>query len=251
MWHTDLSSLHGNLLRSLHAADDLLRLAKTDEPLGENSTLGFTLLQAMSTIGAQLQPLLGELVTAHEATGTSIPQVMFTSGTCAAELIVNVVAHVAGMYGVPRDGSAGPTHWDFVLAVPKATDSLPSEVRERLNLVGEIPVSDLRRSLEVEIGVAARLRASRGTAGTNVATPPESTEQTSPAARAIALMLEAQRKGRPIPTVVELADIVGCDRSTLFRDSQFKAVRTAVTSTRLTIPRGEYSENGDVEAEAD
>lgn len=76
-------------------------------------------------------------------------------------------------------------------------------------------------------------------------------EQTSPAARAIALMLEAQRDGRPVPPVKDLARMVGCDRSTLFRDPQFKAVRKALTEGPLSIPRGQRMDSGEIDAETD
>jgi hypothetical protein len=75
-------------------------------------------------------------------------------------------------------------------------------------------------------------------------------EQTSPAARAIALMLEAQRDGRPIPQVQELARLVDCHRSTLSRDPQFTSIRQSLL-TGSGVPRGRRTDAGDIEAEAD
>jgi hypothetical protein len=75
-------------------------------------------------------------------------------------------------------------------------------------------------------------------------------EQTSPAVRAVAMILGAQRAGRPLPGVKELAHMVGCDRTTLYRDSQFRAVWEAAQSS-APPPRGWRTDAGDIEVKDD
>jgi len=107
-------------------------------------------------------------------------------------------------------------------------------------------VEELRRWIEVLKLRGGDSKELRDPAGTDKATAPP--EQTTPCARAIALMFDAQRAGRPIPKVNELARMVGCHRTTLSRDRQFKAARKVAMSP-LTIPHGTRTKSGDIEAE--
>ncbi len=78
--------------------------------------------------------------------------------------------------------------------------------------------------------------------------PPKLAEQTDPVARAIALMIHADKEG----TIMEVSDlvlIVGCGRSTLYRDPRFTATRKALKQKRRSeIPSGTRSKKGVVEA---
>jgi len=76
-----------------------------------------------------------------------------------------------------------------------------------------------------------------------------SVEQTSPAARAIALMLDFDHRGRRV-TVKKIVSILKCSRSTLYRDPQFQATRKALKARRQgpTPPHGYKEEQGTVEA---
>jgi hypothetical protein len=82
--------------------------------------------------------------------------------------------------------------------------------------------------------------------------PPAPTvaEQVCPAIRAIGLMLKAQRDGRPIQTVTALAQMAGCDRTTLSRDPQFKAFRRGLIEG-ASVRRGRRTDDGDIEADVD
>jgi hypothetical protein len=76
-----------------------------------------------------------------------------------------------------------------------------------------------------------------------------SAEQTNPVARAIALMLEHDRLGRPFQ-VQDIARAVGCNKSTLYRDQQFN---TALKALRLKQkgskpPSGRKDSQGNVDA---
>lgn len=75
-------------------------------------------------------------------------------------------------------------------------------------------------------------------------------EQTSSGARAIALISDAIRHRRPVPTVTVLAQMVECSRSTLYRDSQFMAAWLALKA-KPQIPRGRRTDSGDIEATSD
>jgi hypothetical protein len=72
-------------------------------------------------------------------------------------------------------------------------------------------------------------------------------EQIGPVSRAIALLDDARREGRPIPTVPELARIVGCHRATLYRDEQVMAAWRAFQPN--PPPRGYRTKSGSIEAE--
>lgn len=78
----------------------------------------------------------------------------------------------------------------------------------------------------------------------------KSSEQTSPVARAIALLLDAERNHRNI-TVKDLALAVGTNRTALYRDLLFKAALTAFKENRRTIvPRGHKDGEGNMDAQA-
>ena len=77
------------------------------------------------------------------------------------------------------------------------------------------------------------------------------TEQTDPVSRAIALLLAADSSGKPI-NVTNLPAIVGCSRSTLYRDPHFTAtVKALKGKNRANIPRGSKPKEGNLEAEYD
>jgi hypothetical protein len=78
---------------------------------------------------------------------------------------------------------------------------------------------------------------------------PTGDEQTSPVARAIALMLDYDRRGRRI-TVEEIARVVGLSRAALYRDPQFRAARAALKARRRSHgpPRGHKDVQGNVDA---
>jgi hypothetical protein len=75
-------------------------------------------------------------------------------------------------------------------------------------------------------------------------------EQTSPIARAIALMTEHQRNSRKLLTVREiLKAIPDATKSTLYRSPLFRAARKAIKqSLRAHIPKGYKSADGNMDA---
>lgn len=76
-------------------------------------------------------------------------------------------------------------------------------------------------------------------------------EQTDPVSRAIALLLAADKEGKPIK-ISDLPPIVGCSRSTLYRDKHFVATVKALKSKmRANVPKGSKLKDGSVEAEYD
>ncbi len=61
-------------------------------------------------------------------------------------------------------------------------------------------------------------------------------------------MLAAEKDGKPI-NVTDLPNIVGCSRSKLYRDPQFKAtVKALKAKKRASIPKGSKTEEGIIEA---
>jgi hypothetical protein len=73
-------------------------------------------------------------------------------------------------------------------------------------------------------------------------------EQTDPVTRAIALLLAADKEGKPI-IVKNLPGIVGCSRATLYRDPQFRATMKAIKfNKRANIPKGSKGREGELEA---
>ena len=71
-------------------------------------------------------------------------------------------------------------------------------------------------------------------------------EQTSPLARAIALLVDAQRKGKSY-SVRDLASMVGCGKDKLYRDPGFRTAWKAFTAGP-GIPKGSKDAEGIVEA---
>jgi hypothetical protein len=77
-------------------------------------------------------------------------------------------------------------------------------------------------------------------------------EQTSPVARAIALMLQYDREGQRIPPVKTLAQMAGTSKPTLYRDPQFRATRQALKAKRRGFPpKGYKTPDGDIETYGD
>jgi len=73
-------------------------------------------------------------------------------------------------------------------------------------------------------------------------------EQTTPAARAIALLLSAASNGRPW-TVKEIAATVGVPRTRLYRDRHFKALVQALRAkTGTPPPQGQKDAAGNLDA---
>ena len=74
-------------------------------------------------------------------------------------------------------------------------------------------------------------------------------EQSDPIARAIAFMLQCQRKGKT-PTMKELEAVSGVDRSTLYRDPLFREARKATKANRQGSPppKGHKTAEGNMEA---
>jgi hypothetical protein len=74
-------------------------------------------------------------------------------------------------------------------------------------------------------------------------------EQTDRASRAIAFLLDQDRKGKK-PTVKEVAALVGCSRASLYRDQQFKVALDAMKKKRCGAepPRGHKSEEDGFDA---
>jgi hypothetical protein len=76
------------------------------------------------------------------------------------------------------------------------------------------------------------------------------TEQTSPVARAIALMLDRQKQTGKLMKIRELKALMpGVSIATLYRDAQFKATRRAIKdSLRANIPHGHKDAEGSIDA---
>jgi hypothetical protein len=73
-------------------------------------------------------------------------------------------------------------------------------------------------------------------------------EQTDPVTRAIALLLAADKEGKRL-IIKDLLEIVGCSRSTLYRDPQFNATVKALKAKKKgNIPKGSKTKDGQVEA---
>jgi hypothetical protein len=105
--------------------------------------------------------------------------------------------------------------------------------------------SNLPMGVPVETGVSAP---KSETPADSTATP---AEQTDPVSRAIALMLAADKEGKPL-NIIDLPAIVGCSRSTLYRDNYFKATVMALKAKkRASIPKGSKTKEGDIDAEYD
>ncbi len=76
-------------------------------------------------------------------------------------------------------------------------------------------------------------------------------EQTDPVTRAIALLIAADKDGKRL-IKKDLPGIVGCSRSTLYRNAHFRATISALkTKKRASIPNGSKSTQGTIEAEFD
>jgi hypothetical protein len=98
---------------------------------------------------------------------------------------------------------------------------------------------------------AAKLRDPQSDAASEVVPPAMLAEQTDPVSRAIALLLAADKEGRPI-NIIDLPAIVGCSRSKLYRDKHFKAtVKALKAKKRANIPKGSKTKEGNLEAEYD
>lgn len=98
------------------------------------------------------------------------------------------------------------------------------------------------------------LRAKRSPADSTLETVDEKArlaEQTDPISRAIALMLAADSEGKSLKKL-DLPNIVGCSRSTLYRDPHFNAtVKALKAKNRANIPRGSKTKDGNLEAAYD
>jgi hypothetical protein len=146
--------------------------------------------------------------------------------------------------------AATATHADLVTAARAELANCRPDVVPLIRQLARAVVFDQALLAAEQVG-AGEAAADTPPADAPAAAPDALPEQTSPAARAIALVLEAQRAGRPIPRVKDLATMVGCDRSTLFRDPQFKSVHKAARNQPLALRRGRRTDSGDLEAEAD
>lgn len=107
----------------------------------------------------------------------------------------------------------------------------------------------------IEVTVNAATTADVGEGQCEAATPQRETqadstlpEQTDPVTRAIALMLAADKECRSI-TIIDLPAIVGCSRSTLYRDPHFKATVQALKhKCQGNISKGRKKKDGTLEA---
>jgi hypothetical protein len=157
-WPQDLSQLHGNLLRCLYAADNLLSLASapgTEETLCDT---GLALAKACHPLGQELFRLLPEMQAAHRLSGADLPAFAQVATSSVCELVHGVIDHVAGMFLQPLDATPGPVHWNVQIVRSKGPSEHTERIRERLRTVERFNVGTLRQLLENEIGLAARLR---------------------------------------------------------------------------------------------
>ena len=133
---------------------------------------------------------------------------------------------------------------------PELNTHDPEAFRLREQIANTKSNNQAKKTFVTNLGLAAlhwRADAEARETPPNVTTTESTTtlaEQTDPVSRAIALLLAADKEGKPI-NITDLQEIVGCSRSTLYRDPLFKATRKAMKEKkRANIPKGSKTKEG-------
>jgi len=163
LWPDDLRGVWHTLSSAAHSTSDLLKCAaKPSDSYIDRELIerGLGIATSLQRLGEKIYPFLPELLEARRQISQPLPIIDGVQGACAAELCVSLTRLAANLYCLPPEGgdANAPVEFGCRVPMPGNAPEIIAESRRRLRQLPLFNPNELRRVIEIEIGVAARLR---------------------------------------------------------------------------------------------